>query len=94
VITDPPLRELAAAELRDAPMFNRVLDELHRCLPALPPAVRDERDHMVHTLIVHLCAQHERGGAGQWDATATGLVDAIVGLLEAPASSRTFKAPA
>ncbi|MBB4743453.1 AcrR family transcriptional regulator [Actinoplanes octamycinicus] len=84
LMTEPTLRELAAAEIAEAPMFLAVLDALHRCLPDLPEAVRRERDDMAHTLIVHFCAQRERAGTVGWSATAAALIDAIDGLYRAP----------
>ncbi len=95
LITEPQLRELAALEFAGASHLITVTESLHACLPDLPPAVRAERDDMAHTLITHLCAQRERGlpenGAGAeavWSATAVGLIDAIEGLYQAPASQR------
>jgi AcrR family transcriptional regulator len=93
LLTEPKLRELAAAELSRAPLLLAAVDALHRRLPLLPPAVRAERDEMARMLIVHVCALRERtlpegrGAAAVWDRTAIGLVDAIQGLYLAPASS-------
>ncbi|BCJ39540.1 TetR family transcriptional regulator [Actinoplanes ianthinogenes] len=84
LITEPALRELAAAEIAEAPMFLAVLDALHACLPDLPPEVRHERDDMAHTLILHFCAQRERSGTPRWSATAAALIDAVDGLYRAP----------
>lgn len=86
LITEPSLLELATEEFRDAAMMNAVIDGLQRCLPGLPEAVRQERTNMAHTLIVHYCAQRERDRVPAWDATAAGLIDAIVGLFRAPVS--------
>ena len=84
VMTEPGLRQLAAAELRDAPTLYAVSAALHRCLPGLTPEVRLERDDMAYTLIVHFCAQRERRADPQWAVTATRLVDAVEGLFRAP----------
>ncbi|MDI6103683.1 hypothetical protein QLQ12_34225 [Actinoplanes sp. NEAU-A12] len=89
MITEPSLLELAADEFRDAAMMNAVIDGLQRCLPDLPEAVRQERTHMTYTLMVHFCAQRERAAAPAWEATAAGLIDAIVGLLRAPVTDVT-----
>ncbi|WP_436530657.1 TetR/AcrR family transcriptional regulator [Actinoplanes sp. HUAS TT8] len=93
LITEPQLRELAALEFAGSSHLIEVTEGLHRCLPGLPPSVRVERDDMAHTLITHLCAQRERGlpeddaaAAEVWSATALGLIDAIEGLYQAPAS--------
>ncbi|WP_433824786.1 TetR/AcrR family transcriptional regulator [Actinoplanes sp. CA-015351] len=88
VITDPGLRQLAAEELRDAPMLAAVSAALQRCLPALPDEVYREREDMAHTLIVHFCAQRERAGTPDWTATATSLVDAVEGLFQAQRTLR------
>jgi AcrR family transcriptional regulator len=86
VMTEPHLRQLAAVELRDAPMLRAVTDGLHRCLPDLSPRVRLERDDMAYTLLVHFCAQRERTAEPDWPAATTGLIDAIEGLYRAPQS--------
>ncbi|BCY12169.1 TetR/AcrR family transcriptional regulator [Actinoplanes sp. L3-i22] len=95
LITEPQLRELAALEFAGATHLIAVTEGLHGCLPGLPVAVRNERDDMAHTLITHLCAQRERGlpenpakAAAVWSATTVGLIDAIEGLYQAPASIR------
>ncbi|WP_306209123.1 TetR/AcrR family transcriptional regulator [Actinoplanes sp. RD1] len=90
LMTEPSLRELAAAELSDAPLLHAVFDALHRCLPGLTAEAGGERDTMAMTLIVHYCAQQERSldTAAAWAATATGLIDAIEGMYRAPMSPR------
>lgn len=91
VMTDPVLRAIMADESLTAPSLNQVLDGVNRCVPELPPAVRAERDDMARHLIVQVTAERERALAeatptprANWHDTATGLVDAIVGLLTAP----------
>ncbi|MFG1603234.1 TetR/AcrR family transcriptional regulator [Actinoplanes sp. NPDC049265] len=91
LLTEPRLRELASAEMHDAPALQTVYAGLNRCLPDLPPDVRTARAEMAHTLLVHLCAQRERilpadpaAAAEVWSATAAGLIDAIEGLFRAP----------
>ncbi|BEL07377.1 TetR family transcriptional regulator [Actinoplanes sichuanensis] len=84
LMTDPQLRELAGAQLEQAPMLHTVIDSLHRCLPELPPPVRLRRDDMARTLIVHFCAQLERTAAPDWPAARTDLIDAVEGLYRAP----------
>ncbi|MEU4422432.1 helix-turn-helix domain-containing protein [Actinoplanes sp. NPDC024001] len=86
VMTEPALRQLAAAELADAPMLRAVTDRLHDCVPHLTPQAQSERDEMAHTLIVQFCAQRERTAEPDWSATAVSLIDAIEGLYRAPHS--------
>ncbi|WP_433518939.1 TetR family transcriptional regulator [Nonomuraea sp. CA-143628] len=91
IMTEPQLRELAAAGLHDAPNFYTVVGGLHRCLPALSPELRRRRDDMARTLLVHICAHRERtlppdvdAARAAWSATAAELIDAIEGLYLAP----------
>ncbi len=63
-------------------------------LPELPAEVRAERDDMMRQLMVHTWAERERALAKgtptprpSWHDTATGLIDALVGLLLAPVTS-------
>ncbi|MFC5834794.1 TetR/AcrR family transcriptional regulator [Nonomuraea insulae] len=91
IMTEPQLRELAAAGLHDAPTFYTVVGGLHRCLPALPPELRRRRDDMARTLLVHTCAHREHtlpvgadAARAAWSATAAELIDAIEGLYRAP----------
>ena len=60
-------------------------------LPDLPPAVVTERNIMARNLMMHTCADFERAfaeGADMprttWNSAASGLIDAIVGLWQAP----------
>ncbi|GAA4959032.1 TetR/AcrR family transcriptional regulator [Actinoplanes utahensis] len=90
LMTEPNLRELAAAEVAEAPALQAVFGGLHRRLPGLTGAVQAERDDMAHTLILHFCAQRERtmppgaDARAVWEATATSLIDALEGLYCAP----------
>jgi len=93
VSTDPVLRELISEEVLASPSLGRISEGLRPGLAALPPLVRTEREDMVRSLILHTCAERERalaasGDAPQpaWERTAGMLVDAITGLLLAPAS--------
>ncbi|MCA2225962.1 TetR/AcrR family transcriptional regulator [Nonomuraea aurantiaca] len=95
IMTEPQLRELAAAGLHDAPNFYTVVGGLHRCLPALSPELRRRRDDMARTLLVHICAHRERtlpadadAARAAWADTAAELIDAIEGLYLAPATER------
>ncbi|WP_252374904.1 MULTISPECIES: TetR/AcrR family transcriptional regulator [unclassified Nonomuraea] len=91
VMTDPTLREIMIEESLTSPSLQQIIDGLDRCLPALPPEVRAERNDMARQLMVHMCAERERALAEGvptprtgWHDAATGLIDAIVGLWEAP----------
>ncbi|WP_246063804.1 TetR/AcrR family transcriptional regulator [Nonomuraea longispora] len=91
VMTDPTLREIMIEESLTSPSLQQIIDGLDRCLPALPPEVRAERNDMARQLMVHMCAERERALAegvptprAGWHDAATGLIDAIVGLWEAP----------
>lgn len=88
LMTEPKLRELGLGEVGQTSLQQKVSDELHGCLPDLTSAVRAQRDEMARVLIVHMCARREPGvpadSAAIWEATATGLIDALVGLYEAP----------
>lgn len=93
VATDPLLRFVAADEAEGAasvvPHLHLVIREIDRCLEDLPAPVRQERNAMSRALILHACAEHERAGdPARWPAVATGLVDAVQGLLLAPVSAR------
>ena len=89
VMSDPVLRAITVEDSLTSPSLHAVLAGVNRCLPQLPPAVRAERDDMARHLIVRVTAEREREladgrSAPDWSATATGLVDAIVGLFLAP----------
>ncbi len=91
VVTDPSLRAIIAEETQGS--LRKVMAGFHRCLPELPAGVRAERGDMAWHLITHVCAERERAlakGAStprpSWNDTATGLIDALVGLWLAPVS--------
>ena len=91
VMTDPELRDIMDEESLASPSLHQALDGLNRCLPELPAEVRAERDEMVRQLMVHMTAERERALAdgapttrATWQDVATGLIDAIIGLLLAP----------
>lgn len=91
VMTDPALRDIMAEESLASPPMLRTLEGLNCCLPDLPADVHVERGAMARDLILHTCAERERALAENtatprtsWHATATGLIDAIVGLWTAP----------
>ncbi|GAA1688835.1 TetR/AcrR family transcriptional regulator [Glycomyces endophyticus] len=89
-LSDPAMREVIADEAMEAPSLRRVTAGLDACLPHLPADVRAERDDMVRQLAVIVPAAREaRIAAGAatardtWHEAGLGLVDAIVGLLQA-----------
>lgn len=93
VIADPELREIIVGETLDAPPLRRAVEGMNRCLPTLPTRVRLERNDMARHLITQVCAERERALADgtstprtSWENTATGLVDALAGLFQAPAT--------
>lgn len=91
VMSDPALRDIAVSESFAAPSLQQSVDGLNRCLPELPAPVRAERDEMARHLILQVSAERERALAegtpthrANWHDAATGLIDAIAGLLLAP----------
>lgn len=93
VMTDPVLRPIMIDESLSSPSLVRIVDGIHRCLPDMPDDVRAERSDMARQLLVHMIAERERALAdntptprASWHDTATGLVDALVGLWRAPVS--------
>jgi len=90
-MTDPALHRIMVEESLGSPSLRQLVDGLWRCLPRLPDEVRAERASMARHLILHTCAERERALAentptprATWHDAATGLVDAIVGLWQAP----------
>ncbi|MFC0541393.1 TetR/AcrR family transcriptional regulator [Kutzneria chonburiensis] len=90
VMTDPDLHGVMVDEALASPSLQAVLDGINRCLPDLPKPVRAERDDMARHLIVQMTAERERALAenrptprSSWHDAATGLIDAIVGLMRA-----------
>ncbi|MFD9700267.1 TetR/AcrR family transcriptional regulator [Lentzea sp. NPDC059081] len=93
VMTDPTLRTVITEETRSSPSQMRILAGLNACLADLPDDVRAERHDMARQLLVHMFAERERALAentptprASWQDAATGLVDALVGLWQAPVS--------
>ncbi|MEV4357540.1 TetR family transcriptional regulator [Nonomuraea sp. NPDC052116] len=94
VMTDPVLRDIMIDDALSSPTLVEILGELKRCLPELPPDVRAERRDMTSHLMAHVCAERERALAedtptprADWHDTATGLIDATVGLWTAPVTA-------
>ncbi|WP_033340549.1 TetR/AcrR family transcriptional regulator [Catenuloplanes japonicus] len=91
IIAHPVLRDVMIEDALTAPELHTTASAIDRLLPDLPAQVRATRFAMVRTLLLHACAEQERALAtgaptGTWPATATSLIDAIVGLLTAPVS--------
>lgn len=91
VMTDPGMRTIVIADAADAPALRLAKDELTQHLPDLPAPLRAARNEMAILLLVHTTAEYERALAAgaatpwaDWDDAANGLIDAIVGLLQAP----------
>lgn len=94
IMTDPVLRTVIEEESLNAPSLHQVLHGLRGCLSGLPTAVRHERGEMARLLLVHAFAERERDAAdgdpgrqAGWDEATASLVDALVGLFQAPASA-------
>ena len=97
VSTDPALREIATDEVLGAPSLGPILHGLRAGMSALPEDVRRERLQMARSMLMHTCADRERALAASgeppkaaWARTATLLVDAVTGLLLAPATPESW----
>jgi AcrR family transcriptional regulator len=91
VMTEPSLRQIMVDESLSSPSL---IEGLHRCLPDLPDEVREERADMARQLLVHMNAERERALAdgtptprATWAEAADGIVDALVGMWQAPVSA-------
>lgn len=92
VTADPALHAVTTAEaFAAAPSLHPLQDGVNRCLPELPAEVHAERGAMTRHLITQMTAERERALADAtptsrttWHDTATGLIDAIVALWQAP----------
>ncbi|MFG1688154.1 TetR family transcriptional regulator [Nonomuraea sp. NPDC049269] len=91
VMADPALYQITVEESLPSPSLRLLVDGLNRCISDLPPAVREARWAMARHVIVHMCVERERALAEgtstlqpSWDDLAASLIDAIVGLLQAP----------
>lgn len=89
MMADPELRPVMIEEALSTPCLRAVLDGVNRCLPDLPTPIRAERDDMARHLIVQMTAERERALAenrptprASWHDAATGLIDAIVAIME------------
>jgi AcrR family transcriptional regulator len=89
VMADPELRTVIVEEALSTPSLQAVLDGIDGCRPDLPAPIRAERDDMARHLIVQMTAERERALAenrptprASWHDAATGLIDAIVAIME------------
>jgi AcrR family transcriptional regulator len=96
VMTDPTLRSIMIEESQSSPSLVRIIENLHRCLPELPPEVQEERSDMARQLQVHGFAERERALAegtptprATWHDAAGGLIDGLVGLWTAPVTNHS-----
>jgi AcrR family transcriptional regulator len=92
VTADPAFHAVTAQEFAAvAPSMTQLQEGLNRCLPDLPPEVYAERVAMTRHLITEMSADRERAIAdnaptnrASWGDAATGLIDVIVALWQAP----------
>lgn len=94
VMTDPGLRAIMVDDALTSPTLQQLIRGMFRCMPALPDEVRAERANMARHLMIHMLAERERALAegeptlrSTWQETATGLIDALVGLWLAPVTA-------
>lgn len=94
VMTDPTYHNIVVRDALSSSSLVRVIDGINSTLPDLPIEVRMERGNMASNLLMYSCADRERAIAQEWpvarktwQASATGLIDAIVGLWLAPVTS-------
>lgn len=90
-LADPAYHKIVIKDALASPSLVKVVDGITRSLPELPMAVVTERNIMARNLMMHTCADFERAFADgadvprtSWQAVASGLIDAIVGLWLAP----------
>jgi len=90
-LTDPAYHKIVIKDALASPSLVQVVDGITRCLPDLPMAVVTERNIMARNLMMHTCADFERAFTEaadvprtSWSAVGSGLIDAIVGLWQAP----------
>lgn len=93
--TDPTMRRIVIDETIASASMQETIAGVTRIMPILPEEVREERGDMCRQLIVHVCAERERAlhegtptPRATWDGAAAGLLDALVGLWQAPFHER------
>ncbi|SNS78457.1 TetR/AcrR family transcriptional regulator [Rhodococcoides kyotonense] len=95
VVADPALRSVAYEHAGGSDSLRTTLAGLSRCLPDLPLDVRRARGAMARNLLMNVCAEREADFAEQhperpasWQDCGTDLIDATVGLWQAPVTRR------
>ncbi|OBH20566.1 TetR/AcrR family transcriptional regulator [Mycolicibacter sinensis] len=95
VMTDPTYRRVVTQNALESESLRHVVDRIGRGVPDLAKHVRAERNIMMRTMLMYTCAEIERGFAegsegprSDWPGAAGGLVDALVGLWQAPVTDR------
>ena len=90
-MADPSYRQVVTKDALTSPELVAAINGINDCLPDLPKRVRFDRIVMARNLLMHTCAEHEgelaeHGPAARssWPVAAEGLIDAIVGLWQAP----------
>ncbi|MBY6410218.1 TetR/AcrR family transcriptional regulator [Rhodococcus sp. BP-252] len=93
VITDPVLRPIVYEEALASASLRRIVAGLDARKPDLPADVRSSRGAMARNLMTHFVAETERDVADsradpveEWNRCGTDLIDAIVGLWQAPST--------
>jgi AcrR family transcriptional regulator len=88
---DPQLRPIVEEEAMTSETLERTVAGLRRCLPPLPESLVAERFRMMQMLLVLTPASREAALAkgepvygATWREAGVALIDAVVGLLQAP----------
>jgi AcrR family transcriptional regulator len=94
-MADPAYHKIVSKDALASPALVQVIEGISRCLPDLPTDVRMERSIMARNLLMHTCAEYERALAEgshahgfSWHSVSFGLIDALVGLWQAPVTPR------
>jgi len=90
-MADPSYRHVVTKDALTSPQLVAAMNGINACLPDLDKRVRYERIVMARNLLMHTCAEHEGELAehgpkarSSWPVAGEGLIDAIVGLWQAP----------
>jgi AcrR family transcriptional regulator len=90
-MADPTYRELVVAGALTSELMLKTVRGINRCLPDRPKRVRLGRWMMASNLLMHTCAEIEGELAigrpsvsSNWSVVAEELINALVGLWEAP----------
>ncbi|MDA2806784.1 TetR/AcrR family transcriptional regulator [Nocardiopsis suaedae] len=99
-MADPVFRRIVVEEALSAPSLREIMHALDVRTREIPDEVRRERAAMLRHIVHNMCAERERNLAEgaptlrrTWDEAATGMVDALQGLIFAPASPSGHAAP-